>query len=95
MHCYRIGSKVGYLQAYDIIFLCFDVEFANSAPKPFHIAEKISAMIEKYRKEIIDIEDVEFEDVDLDLEFDALFPDNEVESPKADKSGNEYYDKIS
>ena len=58
-----------------------------------NIAEKISAMIEKYRKETIDIEDVEFEEVDL--EFDALFPDNEVESPKADKSGNEYYDKIS
>ena len=49
-------------------------------------------MIEKYRKKTIDIEDVEFEEVDL--EFDALFPDNEVESPKADKNGNEYYDKI-
>ncbi len=58
-----------------------------------NIAEKISAMIEKYRKETIDIEDVEFDEVDL--EFDALFPDNEVESTKADKSGNEYYDKIS
>ena len=62
--------------------------------EPIHnIAEQISAMIEKYRKETFDIEDVEFEEVDL--EFDALFPDNEVESPKADKSGNEYYDKIS
>lgn len=39
-----------------------------------NIAEKISAMIEKYRKETIDIEDVEFDEVDL--EFDALFPDN-------------------
>ena len=58
-----------------------------------NIAEKISAMIEKYRKETIDIEDVEFDEVDL--EFDALFPDNEVECPKAYKSGNEYYDKIS
>lgn len=38
-----------------------------------NIAEKISAMIEKYRKETIDIEDVEFEEVDL--EFDTLFPD--------------------
>ena len=38
-----------------------------------NIAEKISSMIEKYRRETIDIEDVEFEDVDL--EFDSLFPD--------------------
>ena len=30
-------------------------------------------MIEKYRKETIDIEDVEFEE--YDLEFDTLFPD--------------------
>ncbi|MCM1428407.1 MAG: hypothetical protein NC097_01245 [Clostridium sp.] len=35
--------------------------------------EKISAMIQKYRAETIDIEDVEFEEVDL--EFDTLFPD--------------------
>ena len=39
-----------------------------------NIAEKISAMIEKYRKGTIDIKDVEFEEVDL--EFDVLFPDN-------------------
>lgn len=38
-----------------------------------NLADKISAMIEKYRKETIDIEDVEFEEVDL--EFDTLFPD--------------------
>ena len=38
-----------------------------------NIAEKISAMIEKYRAETIDIEDVEFEEVDLEL--DSLFPD--------------------
>ncbi|MCH5346148.1 MAG: hypothetical protein J1E63_03505 [Muribaculaceae bacterium] len=38
-----------------------------------NIQEKISSMIEKYRKETIDIEDVEFEEVDL--EFDVLFPD--------------------
>ena len=35
---------------------------------------KIDKMIEKYRKETIDIEDVEFEEVDL--EFGSLFPDN-------------------
>ncbi|MDE6453297.1 MAG: hypothetical protein K2L27_03745 [Muribaculaceae bacterium] len=47
----------------------------------------------KYSKETVCIEDVGFEEIDW--EFDSLFPDNEVESPKADKSGNEYYDKIS
>lgn len=46
-----------------------------------NITEKISAMIEKYRKETIDIEDVEFEEVDL--EFDTLFPD------KLDNSSNQ------
>ncbi len=39
-----------------------------------NIADKISAMIEKYRRETIDIEDVEFEDYDLEL--DSLFPDS-------------------
>lgn len=38
-----------------------------------NIQEKISSMIEKYRRETIDIEDVEFEE--YDLEFDTLFPD--------------------
>ena len=38
-----------------------------------NLADKISAMIEKYRRETIDIEDVEFEEVDLEL--DTLFPD--------------------
>ena len=38
-----------------------------------NIAEKISAMIEKYRAETIDIEDVEFEEVDLEL--DTRFTD--------------------
>ena len=38
-----------------------------------NINEKISAMIQKYRAETIDIEDVEFEEVDL--EFDTLFHD--------------------
>lgn len=37
-----------------------------------NIQEKTSAMIEKYRKENIDIEDVEFEEYDLEL--DTLFP---------------------
>ena len=46
-----------------------------------NIAEKISSMIEKYRKETIDIEDVEFEE--YDLEFDTLFPD------KLDNSSNQ------
>ena len=39
-----------------------------------NIAEKISSMIEKYRKETIDIEDVEFEE--YDLEEDELFNGN-------------------
>lgn len=38
-----------------------------------NINDKIAAMIDKYRKETIDIEDVEFEE--YDLEFDTLFPD--------------------
>lgn len=38
-----------------------------------NINEKIAAMIAKYRAETIDIEDVEFEE--SDLEFDTLFPD--------------------
>ena len=44
-----------------------------------NIAEKISSMIEKYRKETIDIEDVEFEE--YDLEFDTLFPDKSESDP--------------
>ena len=39
-----------------------------------NIKSMIDAMIEKCRKETIDIEDVEFEEIDL--EFDALFPDS-------------------
>lgn len=42
-----------------------------------NINEKISQMIEKYRRETIDIEDVEFEE--YDLEFDTLFPDPKQE----------------
>ena len=34
-----------------------------------NIADKISAMIEKYRKETIDIEDVEFEEYDGSVEI--------------------------
>ena len=37
-----------------------------------NIKQKISAMIDKYRRETIDIEDVTFEEADL--EFDQLFP---------------------
>ncbi|MCM1033621.1 MAG: hypothetical protein NC405_07690 [Odoribacter sp.] len=37
------------------------------------INEKTSAIIQKYRAETIDIEDVEFEE--CDLEFDSLFPE--------------------
>ena len=40
-------------------------------------------MIEKYRKETIDIEDVESEEVDL--EFGSLFPDNK----ETDNGGEE------
>lgn len=43
-----------------------------------NIADKIYAMIEKCRKETIDIEDVEFEE--YDLEFDTLFPDEDKKS---------------
>ena len=44
-----------------------------------NIQSKIDAMIEKYRRETIDIEDVEFEE--YDLEFDTLFPDNTETDP--------------
>lgn len=37
-----------------------------------NIQQKISDMIAKYRAETLDIEDVEFEEADL--EFDTLFP---------------------
>jgi len=48
-----------------------------------NIADKISAMIEKYRKETIDIEDVEFEEYDLEL--DTLFPDTPNDSDNGDR----------
>lgn len=51
-----------------------------------NINEKISAMIQKYRAETIDIEDVEFEEVDL--EFDSLFPDN-VSTQDSDNSNDD------
>jgi len=41
-------------------------------------SREISAMIEKYRRETIDIEDVEFEEYDLELE--SLFPDKEQDT---------------
>lgn len=40
-----------------------------------NLQTKIDAMIDKYRKETIDIEDVDFEEADL--EFDSLFPDKQ------------------
>ncbi len=43
-----------------------------------NIQQKISDMLTKYRAETIDIEDVEFEDVDL--EFDTLFPEPKNDS---------------
>ena len=56
-----------------------------------NINEKISAMIQKYRAETIDIEDVEFEEVDL--EFDVLFQsNNEVVNAPTDKRSNKNYD---
>lgn len=39
-------------------------------------------MIQQYRAETIDIEDVEFEEVDL--EFDLLFPKNEESKNEGD-----------
>ena len=42
-----------------------------------NIQSKIDAVIEKYRKGTIDIEDVEFEEYDLEL--DTLFSDKEQE----------------
>ena len=47
-----------------------------------NINEKISKMIEKYRKETIDIEGAEFEEVDL--EFDTLFPSTPSEQNESD-----------
>lgn len=48
-------------------------------------------MIQQYRAETIDIEDVEFEEVDL--EFDMLFPsNNEVVNAPTDKRSNKNYD---
>ena len=46
-----------------------------------NIQEKIQKMIAKYRAETIDIEDVEYEEADL--EEDVLFSDKETESTKS------------
>ena len=46
-----------------------------------NIQEKIQKMIAKYRAETIDIEDVEYEEADL--EEDVLFNDKETESTKS------------
>ncbi len=48
-----------------------------------NIQDQIAQMIDKYRKETIDIEDVEFEEVDL--QFDILFPDNGQPSDESDE----------
>lgn len=48
-----------------------------------NINDKIAAMIDKYRKETIDIEDVEFEEYDLEL--DSLFPDKSNSNPESDE----------
>ena len=48
-----------------------------------NIQKRIDEMIDKYRKETIDIEDVEFEEVDL--EFDTLFPDPKDTDPDNDR----------
>lgn len=52
-----------------------------------NINDKIAAMIDKYRKETIDIEDVEFEE--YDLEFDTLFPDKSNSNPDSDEREQE------
>lgn len=49
-----------------------------------NIQQRIAEMIDKYRKETIDIEDVQFEEVDL--EFPALFPN---ETPDNDDEREE------
>ena len=51
------------------------------------IDRKISEMIAKYKKETIDIEDVEFEEVDL--EFDTLFGSGEETAKQEDGNGAE------
>lgn len=45
-----------------------------------NLDKKISAMIQKYRAETIDIDDVEFEEVDLEL--DVLFPENNQDNER-------------
>ena len=50
-----------------------------------NIQQRIAEMIDKYRKETIDIEDVQFEEVDL--EFPALFPN---ETPDNDDEREDF-----
>ena len=54
--------------------------FCDIKPIP-NIQEKIQKMLAKYRAETIDIEDVEYEEADL--EEDVLFSDDETESAKS------------
>lgn len=49
-----------------------------------NIQKRIDRMIEKYRKETLDIEDVEFEEVDLEL--DTLFPALPADSEHEEES---------
>lgn len=51
-----------------------------------NIQDKITAMIRKYRAETIDIEDVEFEEYDLELE--TLFPDTKDNTTDDERKEN-------
>lgn len=51
-----------------------------------NIQDKITAMIRKYRAETIDIEDVEFEEYDLEL--DTLFPDTKDNTTDDERKEN-------
>ena len=55
-----------------------------------NLQSKIDSMIDKYRKETIDIEDVTFEEVDL--EFNSLFPDARKSTEHPDSIQNEVDD---
>ena len=50
-----------------------------------NIQQKISDMIAKYRAETLDIEDVEFEEADL--EFDTLFPLTQNDNDDGEETG--------
>ena len=50
-------------------------------PMP-NLRERIDSLLEKYRAESMDIDDVEFEEVDL--EFNELFPEDEAKGKYLD-----------